>query len=158
MNRMRAVTIGIVASSAFVCAALVTAQQQQTAPPRNDLAGVQAVETSRDSRVIGVAAVRTIETAEVEHKAWHGAYASWDELYRAPDEQKRWERLHLSAGPEIVPGWELRLVASADGKHFELSLSNASDECAVSFFSDERGMIYQGVALGCSAELVPNAK
>lgn len=155
MNRIHAVAVVIVVSAGLACSAFVMAQQQQTAPPRNPLMRVQAVETSRDSRVIGIEAVRTIETAEVEHKAWHGAYASWNELYRAPDEQKRWERLHLLAGPEIVPGWELHLVASPDGSHFELSLRQLSDKCGFSFFSDERGVIYQGGVIDCSVELKP---
>lgn len=138
--------VGVLVSCALACAAL--AQQ-------GDIQHLQAVETSRNSRAIGLQIVRTIVTAEVTDYSQHGGFVGWDELYRAPDEQKPWERLHLSAGPEIVPGWKLHLVASADGKHFELSLNNVSDKCAFSFFSDESGVIYQGGAIDCSVDLKP---
>ena len=152
MNLAKRTAIGISIMSALACAALVFAQE---IPRQRDLSRPQAVETSRDSRVIGINVVRTIETAEVEHRAWHGAYASWDDLYRSPDERKRWHPLHVSAGPEVVPGWDLNLVASADRKHFKLSLRNVSDPCAFSFFSDEHGVIYQGGAIDCSIDLKP---
>lgn len=156
MKSMRAVAIGIITIGALACATLIVAQQQ-TAPPRNPLMRVQDVETSRDSRTIGIEVVRNIETAEVEHRAWHGAFADWTELYRSPDEEKRWQRLHVSAGPEVVPGWTLSLVAAADGKSFELSLRNLTDPCAFSFFSDQRGIIYQGGVIDCSVDLRPRS-
>lgn len=155
MNKIGSVAIGTLVAGALAGAALVMAQQQGTRPPGARLARLQATETSRDSRVVGIDIVRTIETAEVEYKVKHGVYASWNKLFRAPDEEKRWEGLHLSAGPQIVPGWELKLVASADGEHFELSLHNVPDECGFSFFSDEHGVIYQGGAIDCSIELKP---
>lgn len=155
MNKVRLVAIGTLVTGALAGAAFVMAQQQGTRPPGADLARLKAAETTRDSRVIGIDVVRSIETAEVEHKEWHGSYASWDELYRAPDEQRRWQHLQLSAGPEVVPGWRLKLVAAADGEHFELSLHNVADKCGFSFFSDEHGVIYQGGAIDCSIELKP---
>jgi hypothetical protein len=158
MNRMRAVAIGMVVSSALICAGLLVAQQQRTPvppPPQRQLQRMQAVETSRDSRMIGIDVVRNIETAEVEYKASHGAFADWSELYRSPDEVKRWQRLHATAGPEVVPGWMLSLVASADGKIFEISLRNLTDPCGFSFFSDQRGVIYQGGVIDCSVALKP---
>lgn len=153
MKRAKRTVIVVFIASALACTALVFAQQQT--PAQRDLKRPQAVETSRDSRMIGIDVVRQIETAEVEHRAWHGAFASWDELYNSPDEQKRWQHMRLTAGPEVVPGWELKLVASADGKQFELSLRNTADPCAFSFFSDQRGVIYQGGVIDCSIELKP---
>ena len=72
MKSMRAIAIGIVVSSALVCAALVMAQEQQTRPPGAVLQHLQATETSRDSRMTGIDVMRTIDTAEMEYKAWHG--------------------------------------------------------------------------------------
>lgn len=155
MKRAKKVAIGIAIVSALTCAALVLAQQQ--APMQRNLKQQQAVETSRNSRMMGIEVVRNIETAEVEHKAWHGAFADWGELYSAPDEQKRWQSLQVSAGPEVIPGWKLKLVASADGEHFEVSLQNIADKCGFSFFSDEHGVIYQGGAIDCSIELKPTS-
>ncbi|MGB7229056.1 MAG: hypothetical protein WBD26_15020, partial [Candidatus Acidiferrales bacterium] len=76
-------------------------------------------------------------------------------LYSAPELQKNWQPLHLSVGPEVVPGWELSLVAAADGQSFQLSVRNLADPCRLSFFSDQNGIIYEGGALNCSVQLVP---
>lgn len=155
MKSMRAVAIGIITIGALACATLIVAQQQN-ARPRNPLMRVQAVETSRDSRMIGISVVRTIVTAEVTYNLEDGgSFVGWDQLYAAPDMQKYWEQLHLHLGPEVVPGWKLNLVASADGKHFTLSLRNLPDKCGFSFFSDDHGIIYQGGWIDCSVELKP---
>ena len=139
MIKLRGTVVAILAAGALVCAALAVAPAQKPAPvaPRDRTALI----APSDSHMIGIDVVRQINTAEVEHKAWHGAYASWSDLYSAPDERKRWQRLQLSAGPEVVPGWTLSLVASADGESFELSLRNLQDKCGFSFFSDQRGEI-----------------
>ncbi|HLW81784.1 MAG TPA: hypothetical protein VKS20_07070 [Candidatus Acidoferrales bacterium] len=165
MSRMRAIAIGVVVSSALICAALLMAQQQRTPvppPPQRGLQRMQAVETSRDSRMIGVSVVRLINTAEIDYKNAHdNKYASWDELLRSGvvgDEQAHWGLLRgmrLSPGQEVVPGWTLSLVVSADGQSYELSLRNLIDPCAFSFFSDRRGVIYQGGVIDCSVELKP---
>ncbi|MGB6484004.1 MAG: hypothetical protein WBE86_11015 [Candidatus Acidiferrales bacterium] len=160
MNRMRAMAVGIVASSALVCAALVVAQEQQTRPPGAALQHLQATETSRDSSVIGINVLKTVVTAELEYNARHGSFVSWKELYSAPELQKNWQPLHLSVGPEVVPGWALSLVAAADGQRFQVSMRNLADPCRLSFFSDQNTIIYEGGALDCSApcavQLVPS--
>lgn len=154
---MRAVAIGILAIGTLACATLIAAQQQ-TAPSQNPLMRVQAVETSHDTRMIGISVVRTIVTAEVTYNSEEGgSFVDWDQLYAAPDMQKYWERLHMHLGPEVVPGWKLNLVASADGKHFTLSLRNLSDRCGFSFFSDDHGIIYQGGWIDCTVELKPSS-
>lgn len=111
-----------------------------------------ATQTSADNHAVGLNLVRTVLVAEVEHKEWHGAYASWNDLYNAPDEQKRWGRSEMSAGPEVVPGWKLSLVASGDGQTFKLSIKDLADKCGFSYFADESGVIYQGslAVVGCA--------
>lgn len=160
MNKLRGAAIAILAAGALACAALTMAQAIKQAPPASEpyrqLEPDAAIIQPNEARATAVNVVREINTAEVEHSAWHGTYASWNELHSARDEQKRWQRLQLSAGPEIVPGWTLSLVASADGKSFELSLRNLADKCGFSFFSDQRGVIYEGSAIGCArVEIAP---
>lgn len=160
MNKLRGTAIAILAAGALACAALAMAQAVKPLPPVNDpyrpLKRDAAIIQANDARTTAVNVVREINTAEVEHSAWHGTYASWNELYSARDEQKRWQRLQLSAGPEIVRGWALSLVASADGKSFELSLRSLADKCGFSFFSDQGGVIYEGSAVRCArVEIVP---
>ncbi len=108
MNRMHAMAVGIVVSSALVCAALAVAQEQQTRPPGAALQHLQATETSRDSRMTGVKVVRLINTAEAVYKSEHGSYASWSELFGSDAISERekpgtpFQGLQLSAGPEVV--------------------------------------------------------
>jgi hypothetical protein len=160
MDKLRGTAIAILAAGVLACAASAMAQAIKQAPPASEpyrpLKRDAAVIQPNDARATAVNVVREINTAEVEHSAWHGTYASWNELYSVPEEQKRWQRLQLSAGPEIVPGWTLSLVASADGKNFELSLRSLADKCGFSFFSDQGGVIYEGSAVRCArVEMVP---
>lgn len=57
--------------------------------------------------------------------------------------------LNLSQGPEVVPGWTLAMIVAADGQSYELSLHKLGDKCGFSFFSDQRGVIYEGNVIGC---------
>ncbi len=162
MNRMRAVAVAMVAFVVLACSILAIAQQQKTAPPRNTLAPLQAVETSRDSRLTGVSVVRLINTAELDYKYGHGGYATWDELFRSgavsahekPGTQ--FQSRSLSAGPEVVPGWNLAVVVSSDRRNYELALRSVDDkQCRFSFFSDDSGVIYEGNVIGCPAGYKP---
>ena len=46
----------------------------------------------------------------------------------------------------------LRLVVTPDGKHYNVWLGQKPDvRCGFAFYSDERGVIYEGRAIGCSA-------
>jgi hypothetical protein len=165
MNAKRVTAIGALLSTALVCAALIVAQQQQgKAPlPRSPMARLQSVETASESRQTGVNVVRLINTAEVYYKQAHGSYATWDELFSSGEISKRekpgtkFQGLKLSAGPEVTPGWILNLVTAASGEGYELSLRNSPDACGFSFFSDERGIIYQGGWIDCSVDLRPRS-
>lgn len=163
MNRTRAIAMGILASSALACGALVAAQQsqKQQSPPRGDV--LPLTETLRDSRMTGVKVVRLINTAEMNYKHAHGNFATWDELFRSGAISSRekpatqFQGLKLSDKPEVVPGWTLSLVTAAKGQSYELSLRNLTDACGFSFFSDQRGIIYQGGVIDCSVDLRPRS-
>lgn len=164
MNRVRAMSAGVMLSSAFIFAASAMAQQQakpQRRTPSGDLPQLSLIQTSRDNRQTGVNVVRLINTAEMKYKHAHGNYATWDELFRSGAISARekpgtmFQGLNLSAGPEVTPGWVLNLVTPAGGQGYELSLRSVSDECGFSFFSDDHGIIYQGGWIDCSIELKP---
>lgn len=146
MKSMRAVAIGIVVSVALVCAALGTAKQQQDATP-----------PAPDSVQIGVGLARTIVTAEVIYSTQHHAFADWDTLYNSPDVQKSWQLMHISAGPEVVPGWTISLVASAHGTHFQVSLHNSASKSGLSVFSSDNGIVYEAGWVDC-VQLTPRAQ
>lgn len=164
MSRMGAIAVCTMLSSAFIFTASVLAQQgakPQPATPSRFLSRLSLTETTRDSRQVGVTVVRLINTAEMNYKRAHGSYATWDELFRSGAISERekqgtmFQGLKLSAGPEVTPGWVLNLVTAVGGQQYELSLRNSPDACGFSFFSDERGVIYQGGVIDCSVELKP---
>src|SRR5487761_205515 len=159
MNRLRGTVIAIFAAGALTCAALAMAQAGKPAPAiRHDPMVFQA---PNETLATGVNVVRLINTAEMEYKRAQGSYATWDVLFRSgliSDLQKRpfFGGVHLAAGPEAVPGWTLALIPSAEGQSYELSLRNLGDKCQFSFFSDQRGLIYEGQVIGCEAvEAIP---
>ncbi len=160
MNKFRGTILAIFVAGALTCAALAMAQAGKPAPAiPHDPTVLQAPNAVRTT---GVNVVRLINTAEMEYRHAQGRYATWAELYRSgsiANGQKRWplfSGLQPAAGPEVVPGWTLALIPSADGQTYELSLRNLGDKCQFSFFSDQRGLIYQGQVIGCeAAEAVP---
>lgn len=153
MNKLRGTAIAILAAGALACAALTMAQAGKSTPPiPHDPMVFQAPDVARTR---GVNVVRLINTAEAEYKSAHGGYAAWPELYRSgiiAEHEKpglMFGNLNLSEGPEVVPGWSLAMIVAADGESYELSLRNLKDKCQFSFFSDERGLIYEGNVIGC---------
>ena len=87
--------------------------------------------------------VRAINTAEVRYSSSvsHGRFASWSELY----DSGLLKGLELSAGPEVMAGYRLDLLASADGKSFMVGLHDTKDgDGLFSVFSDQTGIIFLG--------------
>ncbi|MHB8541842.1 MAG: tRNA (N6-threonylcarbamoyladenosine(37)-N6)-methyltransferase TrmO [Candidatus Acidiferrales bacterium] len=162
MDKLRGTAIAILLLGALACAGLTMAQAQKPAPvaPRNRMAEMALI-APNDSRMTGVNAVRLINTAQAGYKHAHGRYATWDELYRSgimANDRKRspqFSGLQLAGGPEVVEGWTLAMIVAADGQSYELSLRNLQDKCQFSFFSDQRGLIFQGKVIGCAASMVP---
>jgi hypothetical protein len=114
-------------------------------------------------RVINTAEVVTCRTKDgsIDENA---KFLSWDELLIAPCFKQaqgqfsgvrfsQASELSFSPGSEIVPGLELRLVVSPDGRQYNLWLGQKRDvHCGFAFFSDERGVIYEGQAIGCNSQ------
>lgn len=137
---------------------------------------ISAAKTTTGSSAEAIRAVnilRVINTAEVGTcRDDHGEagdnmrFRPWARLVNAPclkEAQSHFSgsrfaqagKLSFSAAPEIVPGLMLRLVVSPDGKHYNAWLGPKPDvRCGFAFYSDERGVIYEGRAIGCSAQSV----
>jgi len=125
---------------------------------------------SNDQERQAVDILREINTAEVICRIKDGKidenekFLPWDELLNAPcfkQAQSHFPRagfsqvnkLSLSSGPEIAPGLELRLVVSPEGKRYNVWLGQKLEvACGFAFYSDERGVIWECKAIGCSAE------
>lgn len=149
MKRRKERAAGMLAATMLMCVTLAIAQVQRPV----DRPG--AVETVRDSRLIGAHVVRLINAVELDYRQAHSSFADWNELYQsgaiaAAETRSEATGLAFGPGPEVIPGWSLAIVVSRDGKSYQLSLRNVDDtQCRFSFFSDPSGIIYQGNVIGC---------
>jgi hypothetical protein len=118
---------------------------------------------SRDDerRTFAVSLARAINAAEVSYKKNHDTYATWDTLQSNGDFSSngtKWAgdsttltHALYGPGPEVVPGWKLRLIVSADGKRYDLLLEDVNDpKCLFAVFSDERGQIRHATSISCA--------
>jgi hypothetical protein len=149
MNRVLAVLI-----LAVICLGLTPhAWTQKTAPVVPD--------RERERRSFAINLARAIHAAEVDYKAKHGVYANWDSLvgngyftetgtkWASPDFPTVVHALY-SRGPEIVPGWKLRLSLSNNGNSYDVLLEDVTDpKCGYAAIMDERGLIRQGKSVDC---------
>jgi hypothetical protein len=115
-----------------------------------------------DSKTMALELVRLINNAELDQRMSAGKYVSFSKLV----ELGYLERVESDTiGPfvsvlgievkhetEPLPGWTLALIVSSDGESYSLSLGEQKKKCGLSFFSDNRGAIYQGKAVNCPAE------
>ena len=121
--------------------------------------GLSDRENQHHSMAINI--VKAINAAEADFKKNHGTYATWTTLtstgYFTPTGTK-WASEEFPTvahamygpGPEIVPGWKLRLNLSKDGATYDLMLEDLHDpKCGYAVFSDDRGRVRQGRAVEC---------
>jgi len=112
-------------------------------------------------RSMAVNIVKAINAAEASYKKSHGVYASWSTLVSAGDFSSagtKWASEEFPTvahamygpGPEIVPGWRLRLNLSKDAGAYDLLLEDLHDsKCGYAVFSDDRGRVRQGRVVEC---------
>lgn len=117
------------------------AQDGSTGPEKPDL--------RRRSIMVGL--VRTINTAEVSEQATYGSFASWQSLLAHQQSLNEWltnsysrdPNVRFGSGPEILPGWNLRLSVQSDGSGWVVMLADAQDKNEFTLLSDERGVIWE---------------
>jgi hypothetical protein len=137
-----------------VTAGIVNSVRSQNAPAKSSDA-----DHARHSLAINL--LRAINTAEVNYKMKHGAFLSKDELLANEEfsgKAMAWAARNdphltgaqLSSGPEILPGWALRLNVTADGQGYDVLLEDTTDKnCGYAAVTDERGVIRQSKAIDC---------
>jgi len=115
----------------------------------------------RERRSLAINLVRAINTAEASYKKDQGVYVTWETMFGngdfsqsgtkwAPETFPTVAHALYGSGPEIVPGWKLRLQLSRDGLAYDLLLEDVTDpKCGYAVFSDERGLIRQGKSVDC---------
>jgi outer membrane lipoprotein-sorting protein len=123
--------------------------------------GASMQDRQREQRSLAANMVRAINAAEKNYKTKSGAYAGWDTLVNnedftntgtkwAPESLPTVAHAMYGSGPEIVPGWRLRLTISKDGNAYDLRLEDVNDpKCRFAIVSDESGMIRQSQSISC---------
>ena len=119
-------------------------------------------DADRARHLLAISLLRGINTAEAEYKMKHGSYAPKDALLASDEFKGRgiaWAAKNdpqlanatLSNGPEILPGWALRLNVTTDGQGYDLLLEDTTDKtCGYAAVTDERGVIRQSKAIDCA--------
>ncbi|HUL34541.1 MAG TPA: hypothetical protein VL128_11695 [Candidatus Eisenbacteria bacterium] len=104
---------------------------------------------------------KAINAAEADYFKQHQSYANWDNLMGfgyfsqtgtkwGPQDIPTVAHALYSSGPEIVPGWRLRLRLSNNGRAYDVSIEDVSDlKCGYAVMTDERGKIRQGNFIAC---------
>ncbi len=145
------VAVAILCAGSLLAATCVKAQKNS--PTLQD--------RQREQHSLAMNIVRAINTAEANYKKTHGSYASWNDLFSNgdfTDSGTKWSsesfptvaHAMYGSGPEIVPGWKLRLNLSKDGAAYDVFLEDVTDsKCGYAVMSDERGMIRQGRSVAC---------
>ena len=147
--------------SVFMSVVVVGAMTFGAATPQyGQNAAVSSPSPDHARHLVAISILRAINTAEAGYRAQNGAYANWDTLlmsreaadYLAKCAAQIEERpgAHFSKGPEIWPGWTLRLDLT-DGDHgYDLMLENTTDKtCGYAAVTDDRGVIRQSKAIDC---------
>ena len=130
-----------------------------TARPQKPATSISDHERERRSFAINL--VRAIQKAQVDFKSKHAIYGNWDSLlgngyftstgtkWASPEFPTVGQALYGS-GPEIVPGWKLRLNISHSGAAYDLLLEDAMDpQCGYAVVADERGTVRQARSVAC---------
>jgi hypothetical protein len=144
---------GLLLGLLLVCGPLSPAQKTTSALAQNE----------QERRSFAQNLARAINAAEADYFKTHQTYASWDTLmglgdfsqsgtrFASPDFPTVAHALYGS-GPEIVPGWRLRLLVSKNEKAYDVSIEDVNDlKCGYAVITDERGKIRRGNFLECPA-------
>jgi hypothetical protein len=149
--RLRFLNLGLMLIFLGSAAPAMRAQKSATAVPDRE----------RERRSLAINFLHALNAAETSYKKNHGSYADWDALLGNGDFTQngtKWSsdsfptvaHALYGSGPEIVPGWKLRLKVSNDGKSYDASIEDATDpKCRYAAFTDERGAVRQGKSVDC---------
>jgi hypothetical protein len=117
--------------------------------------GASETPEAQQRRMSALSAARFINTVEVNHRRRQGAYLPFGELGKSSvvsDLNKKgslyqvFQTMSFDSDKDVVPGFELRFTLGRDSYSFRLTDRN--DPCGFSYFSDPRGVIYEGQAIG----------
>ncbi len=107
--------------------------------------------------MMAISLLRAINNMEVVLRGKNGSYATWNELLTSQEFTEDIAKCdtslavaHFAAGPEILPGWSLRLNLTKDRAGYDVMLEDTTDKtCGYAAVTDERGILRQSKAIDC---------
>ena len=102
-----------------------------------------------------VRAMRLLNTEEYSYRGENHRFAPKNELIAFLKKNGKLNRSPLNL--ENPKPYDLAITTSEDGDHYQITLQRPSDMhnkstwCKTAAFSDDRGVIFLGLALGCEA-------
>lgn len=108
-------------------------------------------DTVRLSSREALSLIRTMNSTEHSFKIKSSSFGSLEDVIKYGQLDRTKPEIVLSDGNSgTLKDYQLSVVASSDGRHYQISLRPSSG-CGASFFTNESSVIYQGQALGCPA-------
>jgi type II secretory pathway pseudopilin PulG len=141
----------------LIFAILTTAPQSYAQKPT-----VPVFSRENERRSFASNVLRAINNAELDYKTKHGSYATWETLVGngyfgdtgtkfISEEFPTVAHALYGLGPEIVPGWKLRLNLSSSGKSYDALLEDVTDpKCGYAGLTDERGLVRHSKSVACA--------
>jgi hypothetical protein len=105
------------------------------------------------AKLVGV--MRFLNTYEYSYMNEHRRFADRGQMVEFLRQKGLLSKLPLNV--EDLQPYELAITTSSDGMHYQITLQRPSDMndkstwCKTALFSDDRGAIFRGLALGCEA-------
>lgn len=104
-----------------------------------------------DPKIGAVTAIRIANTAEAQYRGSVGRFGSLDDLRssKAMGEAQSMfpDSVDMSRSAQPLSGFTVRLTLSEDKKEYQISVTQDTKPYSIAFFSDERGLIYEGQPL-----------
>ena len=94
-----------------------------------------------------VNAVRFLNTAEYSYKGKNGKFGELDALKSSEQWKTTAERFPMLNSSGLAPGYDISLITDAAGNKYTISAKAIDNRCSTNFFSDEKGLIFQGTPL-----------
>jgi len=94
-----------------------------------------------------VNAVRFLNTAEYSDKRKNSKFGELDTLKSSEEWKATAEQFPMLNSSGLAPGYDITLITDATGTKYSISAKALGNRCSASFFSDEKGLIFQGTLL-----------
>ena len=118
------------------------------------------VDPANSRRSFAVNLIRVVNTAEASYRRTHGNFLAWNELTSSQEfrDALNWQaqtnsqfsHLTFASGEDILPGWKLHLLVSADSQHYDALLEDVTDTaCGFAVLGDDSGIIRHSQEIQC---------